>query len=352
MGVRDPISPAPGAASDKVERLGGTATAGGWIDVLSKVFDCTPFRAAATGPPDGSFTVFHFGFFLVCHAMGVTGRLLRGPARLGLDGFDHIVVTICVRGRIGFSDGAAHRLRPGDVIVSDLGGEFACTLLASDSIHLVIPRLLLPPAVAPPDIFAPRRLSSERLATGFLCELAEMLIRIPSYAEKGQALALASILRVPLAFCIGTSDGGPFPPDQRTRSRQLRRHIEDNIGDPNLTPASIANRFGMSRSQLFRQFEDAGGVETFIRKRRMRRALVSLADPDLSGRRIGDIAYDAGFNDEAHFSKLFRATYGTAPRAFRQAARQGRLTFAADGSSAAQSPADRLQVWLRQLRDA
>ncbi|MCO5730246.1 helix-turn-helix domain-containing protein [Rhizobium sp. SSA_523] len=356
MSVREPSSKAATDASGGVEcvsfAIGDPPERRGWHDILGPLFECAPRRALFAEGPDASLTVFHFGFFLVCHVVGFTGRLMRRLPQTALDDLDHLLVTIPLRGSIAFFDGAIRLARPGDVAISDLRAPLSCTLQASDAIHLVIPRLFMPQSVAPPDILAPRLLRGKKVSTVFLVELAQLLTNMPAHTEREEALALASVLRMPLAFCIGSAEPVRNASDPRGRSHLLRRHIEDNLDDPALTPHALANRFGLSRSQLFRQFESAGGVETFIRKRRLRQALLHLADPILFHRRIGEIAYEAGFKDEAHFSRLFRSTYGTSPRMFRRQAKQGRVAVHGHAGSAADDPVKTLLLWLTQLRDA
>lgn len=339
-----------------MERIAvGVAAAGdtpGWQSLVSTLFDWKPFPARRRMDGAESLSVHHFGFFLVCHMTGVTGRFRRTPIRLNLDDLDHLVVTIPLQGSLAFCAPRPQRLRPGDVAVADLRGELAFSMGPGEAVHLILPRMFLPASVAPPDISELRLLRGERLAARFLIDLAQMLIRMPAYADRGEASGLAAVLRTPLAFCLAAAEGPETGRETLRRGRDIRRFIEDNLGDPDLVPAKIIARFGLSRSQLFRQFDSAGGVETYIRRRRLRRTLVELADPALSSRNIGEIAYAAGFADEAHFSRLFRATYGTTPRAFRKGGRTGIRLGSQEAGAAAPQPAERLLSWLEQLRDA
>ncbi|MDO1584442.1 helix-turn-helix domain-containing protein [Rhizobium oryzicola] len=318
---------------------------------LDALFNFTP---EGLGDKDGSrakLQAYHFGFFLLCHTTGLSGRLTRSAAQAGLDDLDHLVVTMPISGAIGFAGLHPCIIRAGDVAISDLRDEIACTLRDSDALHLILPRLFLPSSVAPPDRMEPRILRGERVSTAFLRELTVSLARMPDYAGREEAMALAAVLRAPLALCLGTTERGTDRPDAGRRMREMRRHIEDNLTDPSLNPAALSDRFGLSRSQLFRQFEGSGGVETFIRKRRLRRALMDLADPSMFHRRIGDIAYDAGFQDEAHFSRLFRTSFGASPRSFRTKAKLGLLPTPRKHAAPSQDPASRFRQWLIELGD-
>lgn len=368
MGSRDPTSTASVVASEPLERIAvGSAGAGGqaglisgegvqylpdWYPLITTLFDWHPFPVERRDTDGGTLEIYHFGFFLLCHLTGLTGRFRRTPLQLNRDDLDHLVVTIPVRGSIGFFGQRPQRLRPGDVAVTDLRAEFAFSMACGETIHLILPRMFLPAAVAPPDVAELRLLRGEKLAARFLIDLAQMLVHMPAYADRADASGLAAVLRTPLAFCLSAAEEQTTRRQPHRRGRDIRRFIEDNLSDLDLVPAKIGARFGLSRSQLFRQFASAGGVETYIRRRRLRRTIVDLADPALADRNIGEIAYAAGFADEAHFSRLFRAAYGTTPRAFRKGARAAGRAEASQTGTGAPQAAERLLTWLKQLRDA
>ena len=54
----------------------------------------------------------------------------------------------------------------------------------------------------------------------------------------------------------------------------------------------------------------------YIRQKRLEKAATLLKSTSL---RIADIAYDCGFVDQAHFSKLFQRAYSLSPSSYRLA---------------------------------
>ncbi|HET7133208.1 MAG TPA: helix-turn-helix transcriptional regulator, partial [Gammaproteobacteria bacterium] len=52
----------------------------------------------------------------------------------------------------------------------------------------------------------------------------------------------------------------------------------------------------------------------YLRRARLRSAAVRLATEDV---RIADVAFDCGFADVSNFNRVFRAEFGTNPRALR-----------------------------------
>ncbi len=94
---------------------------------------------------------------------------------------------------------------------------------------------------------------------------------------------------------------------------QIRRHIRDNLASSELTPASIARHFGISKAQLYRVMEPVGGVAAFIRQQRLRACRRDLHNPAFRHLLIGEIAYKHGFSNIASFNRQFRQEFNCAP---------------------------------------
>jgi transcriptional regulator GlxA family with amidase domain len=111
------------------------------------------------------------------------------------------------------------------------------------------------------------------------------------------------------------SDAQPHPPvseaitDERVRRAMLM--MEQHLAEP-LSIAEIAERLGVSTRQLERLFQTVLNMRPamFYRTLRLRYARWLLDNTD---RLVTDIALEAGFSDCAHFSRQYKALYGTAP---------------------------------------
>jgi acetamidase/formamidase/AraC-like DNA-binding protein len=114
-----------------------------------------------------------------------------------------------------------------------------------------------------------------------------------------------------------------------TQSALLHRiceAIERMLDDPDLTPACVAQAEGISERYLQKLFEGTGDNFTrYVRRRRLHRTWTELSNPDNGSQSVSEIAYRCGFNDAAHFSKVFRERFGVSPREFRRQ-EFGRLT--------------------------
>jgi AraC-like DNA-binding protein len=100
---------------------------------------------------------------------------------------------------------------------------------------------------------------------------------------------------------------------QKAHLARIERYVRQNLRDPQLDPAKIAHANGISPRYLHELFRDTGtSVSRWILEQRL-----AACDADLrQGMRretIAEIAYRWGFADAAHFSRHFKARYGSTP---------------------------------------
>ncbi|MEM7022469.1 MAG: helix-turn-helix domain-containing protein [Pseudomonadota bacterium] len=93
----------------------------------------------------------------------------------------------------------------------------------------------------------------------------------------------------------------------------IQRYINDHLHRPDLKATTIGRVFGCSRSQLYRLFREFGGVDTYIRQRRLDRCCLELAAATHRPLRVGPIAERWGFRDPSHFHRLFKQRFGVRP---------------------------------------
>ena len=166
------------------------------------------------------------------------------------------------------------------------------------------------------------------------------LIEFDVLAEGLVALAAKSVA----PMLVRASDGAAVPP--LASFVAVRRYIDRNLAEPDLSADSIAAAFGLSRASLYRLFEPAGGIAKYIRKARLSRAFQEITAAERSNRRIGHIAYTLGFKNVSAFSRLFHEVYGVTPGEARQRARQ---TVAKPEYAVPAQPGESLTRWLEAL---
>ena len=94
------------------------------------------------------------------------------------------------------------------------------------------------------------------------------------------------------------------------------------LGDPDLTPAAVAEAQFISVRQLHRLFaREQTTFGSFVREERLRRCGRDLSDSRLARVPIADIASQWGYRSPAHFTRAFTAHFGVGPRDFRRSMR-------------------------------
>ena len=107
-----------------------------------------------------------------------------------------------------------------------------------------------------------------------------------------------------------------------SRRERVRQVVQKHLRSPTLEPRNLGRMVGMSRSNLYRLFEDTGGIARHIQHERLLEARAILADP-ASTQTVSVIAEDLCFADASSFSRAFKREFGYTPREARYAALPG-----------------------------
>jgi len=247
-------------------------------------------------------------------------RIVRRPSHIGRSSSPHYLVSL-QRSGIGHLQQANQscELRAGDIGIVDGARPFSVLFPQTvDRAIAVIPSAMLH-GRAPwlrdrpigrmrhdPDLHPMLRMTIERLTSpnlrtadeaellaDNLCNLVALLTAHQSAELRSAEERLSDIERM-LAF--------------------IRRHL----GDPNLSPQTLAKYLNVSVRTVHKRFEAAelsfGRTLLELRLDEARRAL---SDPRQASYSVTQIAYGVGFNDLSHFTKTFRARFGTPPRHYR-----------------------------------
>jgi AraC-like DNA-binding protein len=96
--------------------------------------------------------------------------------------------------------------------------------------------------------------------------------------------------------------------------QNLIQIIQGNIDNPNFGSRHVAQKMGLSESQIYRKLKAITGKSTavFIRSVRLEKAKDLIQTTDKS---ISEIAYEVGFNDPSWFSRAFKEEFGHTPSA-------------------------------------
>ena len=106
------------------------------------------------------------------------------------------------------------------------------------------------------------------------------------------------------------------------RKERVRQAVRKHLRTSTLKPKTLSRLVGMSRSNLYRLFEDMGGVARYIHRERLLEAHAIITSP-ATIQSISAIAEDLCFADASSFSRAFKREFGHTPGEVRSAALAG-----------------------------
>lgn len=159
-----------------------------------------------------------------------------------------------------------------------------------------------------------------RVINPFFIELGRNMDQLSGSHASRLVHSALDLLVTMLSHELQQAANGPLSP-ARSLAREVREYILAHLGDPELTPGSIAGAHYISTRHLYTIFSAEGEtVSAWIRARRLERIRRDLVDPVHADRPVSAVAAQWGLHDAAHFSRLFKAEYGQSPSAYRERA--------------------------------
>ncbi|MFR9804756.1 helix-turn-helix domain-containing protein [Pseudonocardia sp. RS010] len=245
---------------------------------------------------------------------------VRPRSRIGSADEDLVGVLVTRSGgELVLQGESARRVRPGDLLVWEgrrptrfsVRGRFAKRTL-------ITRRSALDEVLGRGWSVGDRPLDGSDPAARLLVAYLDLLASAGELPPSAVAGARNATLELVAGLVRATGEDAPQGPGLRAAMESwIERHLGEEI-----TPAAIAAAHGVSVRTVYRAFETSGDtVGAYVRGRRLLRARAELAAGTVP---VSVIAQNWGFSDSSHFSRAFRARFGTSPRAYRAALRSPR----------------------------
>jgi AraC-like DNA-binding protein len=293
-----------------------------WRDWYASVFDLTTKKPIAEGFP-AEIRMWTLGGLAMSWTSAPAAHVLRTKRHLRRDPVDHWVISYCVR--------SAHVATTSGIIVEvpakvpflwSMGQDFLHERAGVNRVQFFLSR----------DTF--RELTSvldaalgSPLQTPLGCLLGDYMIALARHLPDVSDSDFAAI-----RHSVGAMVAAAVAPSARRaavardpidlgRRERVRRVVRRHLRTPTLHPNTLGPLVGMSRSNLYRLFEDTGGIARYIRRQRLLEAKTILSDPAAT-QSIASIAEDLCFPDASAFARAFRQEFGCSPGEVRDAARR------------------------------
>lgn len=298
---------------------------------LADWYEASDFDEAKASDFFTQNTVCQFGDYSLGRGRSIGQTLSRGPAQIRRSGMDGICILLDLAGMVGEVGGLDINAPPATIHFRDLALPSRARVGAVDAVVLAMPREAAPAWLVGRPFHGFTISSSQaigRLLCNHLLAFAEAAPQMS--ADDGIASVEAALVLSERAFV----HSGQFNPDQtRAVYRSLRAAavaiIDRGLHDSTMGVQSLTRELGVSRATLFRAFAETGGINGYVKRRRLQKARSALLKRVGHRPTIGEIAHACGFVSESHFSRSFRELYGCPPGAVHAAV--GAVEAPADG---------------------
>ena len=278
------------------------------------------YRTMPSEPFDTDAERLRIGALVVHYSRITAQHWERSADMLRAHDPDMLNVAITLAGQAqGIAGDIRFRTGAGSVHLIDLAQTSAHHSTASRTILASVPREIA--AARGLDVSG---LHGAVLRSGAAGLLAPHLLGIRDAAAELEESEAPMLERTILdLLCLAVSSSGRLAGSKRIGAQAAamlaRQEIERLLVSPTLSVAGLCRTLSISRTGLHRLFEAEGGVQAYIRGRRLEAARRALADPG-QGEPIQAIAEQLGFSDASHLGRLFRIRYGMTPGEFRACA--------------------------------
>jgi AraC-like DNA-binding protein len=251
-------------------------------------------------------------------------NVLRTPARIARSSEDFVLVALGNAGVNGvYQDGREAIVSAGQFVIYDTTRPYE--LRFDDSFSQTIfqvPRKLLQQRIGSFDGLTATTFANdrplERLVYDYLVSMARTVDHVDS-ATAARLLDQALDL-VAMVFAERMHDRAPEQSFHRSALLyRLKNYILTHLRDPELSMTRAAAAIGISTryaSDLMASEQIA--FRSYVQAQRLERCARDLSDPAQAARHVSDIAFAWGFNDLAHFSRIFKQRFGASPREWRE----------------------------------
>ena len=272
------------------------------------------------GPaPFASYKIWHTGIHIAASEVSAGSTFRRTKRQIAQSHMEHYRFIYRAGGGMKVRiDGRDHEIGAGDTLLFDSGQEREGIEGGGESISLMVPKDRLRAMARS----AGRQLHGAHWRAGTIMGdlLGANIVALRRRLDDMTGDSVPFVMQATgnlLAGAVADLDMTAAKAASLLPSAMLERikdFITEHLADPELGPAMVMKRFQLSQATLYNIFGQASStVSDFIWQQRLRRCFDDLTDPGQTPRRISDIAYSWGFNNNAHFSRAFRQAFGCSP---------------------------------------
>ncbi len=306
-----------------------------WREWYQPVFDVISKQSSGEEFP-AEIHLWKLGGLAVSRTSAPSVHIVRTKGHIRRDPVDHWIISYCARGaHLAKTAGTELEVPARVPYIWSLGQEFLHERTHVDRVQFLMARDAFRDIAPLLDAACGSVLDTPlgHLLGDYMIALER---RLPAVTE-GDFPQITNAVRAIVAAAVAPSVervAVAKPQIDLGRKERVRQAVRRHLRTPTLGPKNLSRLVGMSRSNLYRLFEDTGGVARYIQRERLLEAHAILSDP-ATPQSISAIAEDLCFADSSSFSRTFKREFGYSPGEVRSAARAG---MALDATARSRAP--------------
>ncbi|MFL9911018.1 helix-turn-helix transcriptional regulator [Paraburkholderia sp. RL17-337-BIB-A] len=293
-----------------------------WRQRVGHVVDAPPTKDQIVHGFRGEIDRYAVGGMVFTDCSTESMRLERSVARVSTDSRRDYVFQLFVEGEIGHVSGMRKkRSAPASVrgiVAFDLNQPFRAERPECRLLSLFVPSAIVDEELRDGAAIHGRIVQQGSPLSGLVLDhLTAVAREIPTLdpVAAAQALHAGAQLLVAAFQKEARLTGASRSALQSAVMGQVRRYVEANLHEADLTPTSVVQALQLKRATVYRWFEHDGGLGAYIRNRRLREAADELVRfPHLQ---VAEIAYGLGFRSASDFTRAFRRAFDMSPQDMR-----------------------------------
>jgi AraC-like DNA-binding protein len=294
-----------------------------WREWYRPVFDVVPKNSLVDEFP-AEIHLWKLGGLAMSRTSAPPVDVVRTKGHLRRDPVDHWVISYCARGaHSAVTAGTVLEVPARVPYLWSLGQEFLHERTHVDRVQFFLARDAFRDIAPVLDATSGSTLDTPlgRLFGDYMIALEHHL---PTVTEADLARLVSAVGAMLAAAVAPSAERVAVARSQIDlgRKERVRQAVRRHLRTPTFGPTILCRLVGMSRSNLYRLFEDSGGVARYIQRERLLEAHAILTDP-LAAQSISALADDLCFTDASSFSRTFKREFGHTPSEVRSAALGG-----------------------------
>jgi AraC-like DNA-binding protein len=289
-----------------------------WSQLIGPVYEVSSYDGDTSRQLQGQILSLKAGPVQIGKTTFNDQKYSRGNRLIALSSADVYYVQLITAGTLtGNYFGTDVKAGLGDIVFIDMSKPVESLATAGGRVTMVLPK----PRIDRLTNWRPLHgvvLSAQAAGTalinlylhGLIDMAAEMTIEEAAAAEEALVTLLASAVngRPRVGSMADT------PEINAPIRHAIIRYIESNLSSANLGVNEIQKQFNISRTHLYRMFEQDHGIAKLIRNKRLDRVVHQMVRSKPSRLTLKQVAYENGFDTPEALARAFRERFNASPK--------------------------------------